>query len=219
VPCTKLGRLVQESKINKLEDIYMFSLPVKETKIIDKFFPDMKDELITMFPVQKATSAGQRNRFKAYVVVGDNDGHVGLGSKCSKETALATLGATNNAKMGLVPVRRGYWGAKLGVPHTVAIKVTGKCGSVRLRLVPAPRGTGIVAAPVPKKILTFAGVSDVYTSAQGSSKTRGNFAMATFNALTKTYGFLTPDLWPRTGAQRDPYQEFTDFLQSRQLVA
>jgi len=53
----------------------------------------------------------------------------------------------------LVPVRRGYWGNKIGKPHTVPVKVTGKCGSCRMRLVPAPRGTGLVAAGAPKKVL------------------------------------------------------------------
>ena len=55
----------------------------------------------------------------------------------------------------------------MGDPHTVPAKVTGKCGSVLTRLVPAPRGTGIVAAPVPKKLLQLAGVVDCYTSARG----------------------------------------------------
>ncbi|KNH07478.1 40S ribosomal protein s2 [Perkinsela sp. CCAP 1560/4] len=212
IPSTKLGRLVQDGKINKIEEVFMYSLPIKEPKIIDKFFPDLKDDLITMFPVQKATSAGQRNRFKAYVVVGDSNGHVGLGSKCSKETAIAISGATNSAKLSIVPVRRGYWGAKLGAPHTVSQKATGKCGSVRVRLIPAPRGTGVVAAPVSKKILTMAGIHDVYTSTEGKTKTRGNFATATYKALSKTYGFLTPDLWTKTVVQPDPYQEHTDHL-------
>lgn len=53
--------------------------------------------------------------------------------------------------------------------------MTGKCGSVRMRLIPAPRGTGIVSAPVPKKLLTMAGIEDVYTSARGQTATLGNF--------------------------------------------
>ena len=57
------------------------------------------------------------------------------------------------AKLSIIPVRRGYWGNKIGLPHTLPMKVTGKCGSVRVRLIPAPRGTGIVAAPASKKIL------------------------------------------------------------------
>merc|ERR1719321_1905939 len=67
-------------------------------------------------PVQKQTSAGQRTRFKAFVVVGDYNGHVGLGHKCAKEVATAIRGAITAAKLTLVPVRRGYWGNKLGVP-------------------------------------------------------------------------------------------------------
>ena len=62
------------------------------------------------------------------------------------------------AKMHLVPIRRGYWGKKAGAPHTVANKLMGKCGSVRVRLIPAPRGTGLVAAPASKKILAMAGL-------------------------------------------------------------
>ena len=54
-------------------------------------------------------------------------------------------------------------------------QVTGKCGSVTVRLVPAPRGSGIVAARVPKKVLQFAGIEDVFTSSRGSTKTLGNF--------------------------------------------
>ena len=54
-------------------------------------------------------------------------------------------------------------------------KVTGKCGSVRVRLIPAPRGTGIVSAPVPKKLLQMAGIEDCYTSARGQTATLGNF--------------------------------------------
>lgn len=113
----------------------------------------------------------------------------------------------------MVPVRRGYWGRKVGKPHTVPVKVTGKCGSVRVRLVPAPRGCGLVAAPVPKKLLNMAGVKDVYTSTTGNSRTLGNFVKAVFQALSKTYGYLTPDLWPTAVSGKAPYQEHTDFLQ------
>ena len=53
--------------------------------------------------------------------------------------------------------------------------MTGKCGSVLVRLIPAPRGAGIVAARTPKKVLQMAGIDDVYTAATGSTKTLGNF--------------------------------------------
>lgn len=57
----------------------------------------------------------------------------------------------------------------------VSLKVTGRCGSVLVRLIPAPRGTGIVSAPVPKKLLMMAGIDDCYTSARGCTATLGNF--------------------------------------------
>lgn len=57
----------------------------------------------------------------------------------------------------------------------MSLQVTGRCGSVLVRLIPAPRGTGIVSAPVPKKLLMMAGIDDCYTSARGCTATLGNF--------------------------------------------
>jgi small subunit ribosomal protein S2e len=216
VPCTKLGRLVKEGKIDSLENIFLFSLPIKEHQIVDAFIKgeDMKDEVMKITPVQKVSSAGQRTRFKVYTVVGDSRGHVGVGSRVGKEVATAIRASLIAAKLNILPIRRGYWGNRIGAPHTVPMKVTGKSGSVCVRMVPAPRGTGIVAAPIPTKILQFAGIEDVYTSSTGMTRTRGNFIMATFYALRKTYGFLTPDLWAPTNAGRDPTDEHSEFLAS-----
>jgi small subunit ribosomal protein S2e len=188
-------------------------MPVKEYQIVENFLgPALKDEVMKIMPVQKQTRAGQRTRFKAFVCVGDSNGHVGLGVKCAKEVATAIRGAIITAKMAVVPVRRGYWGNKIGRVHTVPTKVTGKCGSVTVRLIPAPRGAGIVAARTPKKVLQMAGIEDCYTCSRGSTKTLGNFVKATYAALASTYGFLSPDLWPRTRFTKPPLQEFTDLL-------
>lgn len=213
MPVTKLGRLVRDGKIKSIEEVYLHSLPIKEHQIVDFFLgSSLKDEVMKVMPVQKQTSAGQRTRFKAFVAVGDYNGHIGLGSKCSSEVANAIKGAIYNAKVNLVPVRRGYWGNKVGAPHTVPMKVTGKCGSVRVRLIPAPRGTGLVSSPVPKKLLSMAGIHDVYTSSTGHTRTQGNFIKAVFAALSKTYGYLTPLFWPQQPLAKAPQQEFTDYL-------
>jgi small subunit ribosomal protein S2e len=128
------------------------------------------------------------------------------------QVATAIRGAIILAKMSVIPIRRGYWGNKIGKVHTVPTKVTGKCGSVTIRLIPAPRGAGIVAARTPKKVLQMAGIEDCYTASRGSRKTLGNFVKATFYALSHTYGFLSPDLWAETKYIKSPLQEFTDFL-------
>jgi len=213
VPVTKLGRLVKAGKIKSLEDIYLFSMCVKEHQIVEHFLGEaLKDEVMKIMPVQKQTRAGQRTRFKAFVCVGDENGHVGLGVKCSKEVTLAIRGAIIAAKLAVIPVRRGYWGSRFGSPHTIPCKVTGSCGSVRVRLIPAPRGTGLVAARAPKKVLQMAGINDVYTSARGKCRTLGNFVKATYRAIQKSYEYLTPDLWGPNEFQKGPFQEFTDYL-------
>ena len=135
---------MKEGRIRSLEEIFLHSMPIKEHQIVDHFFPPtagkLKDEVMTIKPVQKQSSAGQRTRFKAYVAVGDFDGHIGLGksrircrnqkrlkrrrraliarfltvrfhAECSSEVATAIRGALIMAKMHLVPIRRGYWGS------------------------------------------------------------------------------------------------------------
>lgn len=217
---TKLGRLVNDGKIKSLEEIYLHAIPIKEYQIVDHFLGStVKDEVMKIMPVQKQTRAGQRTRMKAFILVGDSNGHIGLGVKCAKEVATAIRGAIINAKLSLVPVRRGYWGSLLGQPHTVPVRVTGKCGSVSVRLVPAPRGTGLVCGETPKKVLQMAGIEDVYTQATGSTKTMGNFLKATFNAVAATYKYLTPDLWRDQLHAKSPYQEHSDYLANRSRAA
>ncbi|TKC53930.1 hypothetical protein EI555_010054 [Monodon monoceros] len=129
------------------------------------------------YPWQKQTGAGRKARFKAFDATGDYNGHVGLDVKCSKEVATALRGVIILAKLRIVPTRPGYWGNKIGKPHTIPGKVTGHCCSVLVRFIPAPRGTDTISAPVPKKVLMMAGIDDHYTSAKGCTTTLGNFLM------------------------------------------
>merc|ERR1712039_317016 len=101
---------------------------------------------------------------------------------------------------------------KIGAPHTVPMKVTGKCGSVMVRLIPAPRGTAIVGSPALKKLMQFAGVQDVFSCSCGHTRTKGNFIKATFEALRNTYTFITPELWEPVAQKKNPYQEHSDYL-------
>ncbi|KAI1264896.1 40S ribosomal protein S2 [Xylariaceae sp. FL1019] len=169
-------------------------------------------EMQTIKPVQKQTRAGQRTRFKAIVIIGDSEGHVGLGIKTSKEVATAIRAAIIIAKLSVIPVRRGYWGTNLGTPHSLPVKESGKCGSVTVRLIPAPRGTQIVASPAVKRLLQLAGIEDAYTSSSGSTKTLENTLKATFAAISNCYGFLTPNLWKDTKLIRSPLEEYADTL-------
>lgn len=210
VPATKLGRICKAGRIASLEEIFLHSLPIKEFQIIDQFLPGLKDQVMKIKPVQKQTRAGQRTRFKAVVVVGDYSGHVGLGIKTAKEVATAIRGAIVAAKLSIIPVRKGYWGNKLGGTHTVATKTSGKSGSVMIRLIPAPRGTGIVASPAVRSLLQFAGIEDCHTNSAGSTRTTENTLKATFAAIGNTYGFLTPDLWSESGLQPSPLEVFHD---------
>jgi len=205
---------VQNGDIKTFKQIFEMSIPIKEPEIVKRIADNsgetFYDEVMKVKPVQKQTKAGQRTRFKAWVLIGDKKGHLGLGQKSHKEVQVAIKGAMAVARLNLIPIRFGYWGNKIGKPETVPFKITGKNGSVSIRLIPAPKGTGIVGAPTSKKVLQLAGVRDCYTSSTGCTKTMGNFIFATFNALAKTYTFLTPDFWGKPELRKSPLDPSED---------
>lgn len=210
-PKTKLGHLVKQGLVDAPK-IFQFSMRIKEPEIVDHLFNDLQEEVLVMKSVQKQTKAGQRTRIKAVVAIGDGKEYIGLGVKAAKEAATAIRGAIANAKCNLRPVKLGYWGDKFGEAHTVTVKSTGKSGSVSMRVVPAPRGSGIRAGSVAKRIFQLAGIKDVFTSTKGNTATNENLVKAAVKALDRSSNFFTPDLWEKTETKRSPYMDFNSVL-------
>lgn len=197
VPRTRLGKLIQEGRITSIEEIFIEGLRIREPQIVDALLPDIQEEVININLVQKQTDAGEKSRFKAIVAVGNRDGYIGLGSGKAKQVRTAIEKAAIDARLKLVPVRRGCgsWECGCGKPHSVPFQVEGKCGGVKLIIIPGPRGLGLVASEVAKVILRLAGIKDCWTRSFGSTRTVPSFAYSVFNALKKTCSLITPMDW------------------------
>lgn len=199
IPRTRLGRMIQEGRIASIKEVFTEGLPIREPEIVDALLPDLQEEVININLVQKQTDAGERSRFKAIVAVGNRDGYVGLGSGKARQVRTAIEKAAVDARLKIVPIRRGCgsWECGCGKPHSLPFQVEGRCGGVRVVIVPGPRGLGIVASEAAKVILALAGVKDCWTRSFGSTRTVPSFAYAIFDALKKTYSLITPTDWVR----------------------
>ncbi len=197
VPRTRLGKMIQEGRITSIEEVFMAGLQVREAQIVDALIPDLQEEVININLVQKQTDAGEKSRFKAVVAVGNRDGYIGLGSGKASQVRNAIEKAATDARLKLVPVRRGCgsWECDCGRPHSIPFQIEGKTGGVKVIFVPGPRGLGLVVSEVSKVILGLAGVKDVWTRSYGSTRTIPSFAYAVFDALKQTYSLITPTDW------------------------
>jgi small subunit ribosomal protein S5 len=191
--------MVKEGKITSIDEIFAMNVPILEPEIVDYLLPDLKHEIIDVGIVQKQTDAGELSRFRVVVIVGNENGYVGIGKGKAKQLRFAIEKAIINAILNLAPVRRGCgsWECMCGTPHSVPFTVSGKSGSVRITLYPAPKGTGLVAGDVVKVVLRMAGIKDVWSKTLGETRTTYNFARAAYNALVNTYKFVTPVDWAR----------------------
>jgi len=197
IPRTRLGMLVKEGKITSIDEIFANNLPIREPEIVDALIPDLKHEVVSVNFVQRQTDAGEVSRFQVTVVVGNENGYVGVGMGKAKQIRTAIEKALRNAKLNIIPVRRGCgsWECLCGEPHSVPFKVFGKSGSVEILLLPAPKGVGLVAGDVAKVVLRLAGIKDVWTRSRGETRTAHNMAKAVYNALKNTYAFKLPTEW------------------------
>jgi len=199
VPKTKLGKMVQSGQALSLDDVFTQGLRVMEPEIVDVLLPGLKQEVLGIGFVQKQTDAGEKSRFRAVVAVGDNNGYLGVGDGKAKQVRTAIDKATLQAKLKVIPVRRGCgsWECGCGRSHSLPFRVTGKCGSVRVDIVPGPRGLGLVGGEIVKTVLTLAGVRDCWTRTYGSTSTLASTALAVYDALRNTYSTVTHADWVR----------------------
>jgi len=196
-PRTRLGRLVLEGKISSLEEAFAEGMKVREPEIVDLLLPNLEEEVIHVSIVQKQTDAGEKTRFKSIVAVGNGDGYVGLGSGKADQVRTAIEKAAIDARLNITVVRRGCgsWECGCGQPHSVPFESVGRSGSVTIRIIPGPRGLGLVASEIAKVILRLAGIKDCWTRSYGQTRTVPSFAYAVFDALRKTYEIVTPLDW------------------------
>ncbi len=199
-PKTKLGRLVKEGKIKKIDEALKHK--ILEAEIVDSLL-NLKSDLLLIGQAkgkfgggkrrawrqtQKKTAEGNVSTFACMVVVGNEEGYVGIGYEKAKETLPARAKALREAKLNIIKIERGCgsFDCICNENHSIPFKVEGKCGSSRVVLWPAPQGTGLAIGDECKKILRLAGIKDIYSKTFGQTRTTFNVAKACIEALKKT---------------------------------
>jgi small subunit ribosomal protein S5 len=191
IPLTGLGKMVVSGEITSIDQVLESGKPIKEVEIVDTFLPDLVDEVLDISMVQRMTDSGRRVKFRAVVVVGNKNGYIGFGQGKDAQVGAAITKAIKDAKLSIIKVNRGCgsWECGCGLEHSIPVQVTGKAGSVRVTLKPAPQGIGLVTGDIAKKVLGLAGIRDIWGFSSGETRTTINFAKATFNALIQTNMF------------------------------
>ena len=172
-------------------------MKIQDIQIVEMLVPGLEETVLNVKRVQRQTDAGRKTTFAAIAVVGNRNGIVGLGQGRDVGMGTAIRVAITNAKLNIIPVKRGSgtWEDNTTEPHSIPFAVSGRCSSVRVKLMPAPRGTGLVCGENAKKVLRLAGIKDVWSRTTGDTRTVVNYAKATFEALKQTYKIQHPSEW------------------------
>ena len=202
-PKTELGKKVKDGEIKNIDDILSMGMKIMEPEIVDALLPNLESDLLLIGQskgkfgggqrrvfrqTQKKTREGNKPKFATLAVVGDKNGHIGIGFGKAKETVPAREKALRNARLNIFNIKRGAgsWEDASSEPHSIPFAVNGKCGSVELRLMPAPVGKGLIVESQCQKILELAGIKDVWSKTLGQTKTKLNLVRACERALKKT---------------------------------
>ncbi|MBI2545567.1 30S ribosomal protein S5 [Candidatus Woesearchaeota archaeon] len=208
-PKTELGRRIKSGEIKRIDDILDKGMAFLEPEIADILLPDVEMDLLLIGQskgkfgggqrrvfkqTQKKTMEGNKPKFATIAVVGNKDGYVGIGYGKSKETVPAREKALRNAKISIIKIRRGCgsWECGCREAHSIPFKVSGKCGSVQIELIPAPKGTGLKVEKECQKILRLAGIRDVWSKTLGKAGTKINLISACMEALQQLTSTKVP---------------------------
>ncbi len=143
---------------------------------IDPSALNLKEKVVFINRVAKVVKGGRNFRFSALVVVGDEDGHVGVGTGKSIEIPEAIRKGIEDAKKKLIQVPI--------IGTTVPHNIIGQFGTGRVLIMTAPEGTGIIAGGPSRAVLELAGLKDVRAKSVGSNNPR-NMVNATIDGLSK----------------------------------
>ncbi|MDP6294126.1 MAG: 30S ribosomal protein S5 [Candidatus Woesearchaeota archaeon] len=199
-PQTSLGLKVKDKKITDLTEILSSGTKILETEIVDTLLPNIESELLMIGQskgkfgggarrifrqTQKKTPEGNKPSFGCYAVVGNQNGFVGAGTGKSKDTVPSREKAVRKAKLNIFKIKRGCgsWQCGCKEPHSIPFAIEGKSGSVEIRLIPAPKGTGLVVERECQKVLKLAGIKDVWSKTSGQTKIKQNLITALTKAL------------------------------------
>jgi small subunit ribosomal protein S5 len=203
-PKTELGKKVLTGEVTDIAKVFSEGLKISEPTIIDVLVPNLEKEIILIggstgkgggirrTPFKRTSrmhKSGRRYKISVMIVIGNKNGYVGVGLASGPPGKHQEIieKSLNKAKLNIMPVRRGCgsWECLCGQHHSIPFAVTGKSGSVRLTLLPAPKGVGLAVSDEVKKLLRLAGISDIWCKARGNTQMRANLIRATFDALKR----------------------------------